>query len=63
MVDAELSVDAAARLWGIDRGQVQKLLRSDSVRRPTQVVDWLRSRRNYQQDPEGSLAPRKPAGA
>ena len=54
MVDAELSIDAAARLWGLDRGQVQKLLRSDSVRRPLQGTVWLKKHKKHtsQQKPQ-----------
>ena len=53
MVEADLSVDAAARLWGLDRAKVLHLLRSDTVRRPAHVVEWVvnQSRRNAQQKP------------
>ena len=53
MVEAALSVDAAARLWGLARAKVLHLLRSDTVRRPAHVVEWVdnQSRRNAQQKP------------
>ena len=41
MVDADLSIDAAARLWGLERQRVVQLLRSDTVRIPNQVKRWL----------------------
>ena len=41
MVDADLSIDAAAQLWGLDRAKVQRLLRSDTAPRPIQVVEWV----------------------
>ena len=41
MVDADLSIDAAAQLWGLDRVKVQRLLRSDTAPRPIQVVEWV----------------------
>lgn len=50
MVDTDLSVDAAARLWGLDRSKVMQLLRSDTVRRPTQVMDWLGRQISGQQE-------------
>lgn len=53
MVEADLSVDAAARLWGLERAKVLHLLRSDTVRRPAHVVQWVdnQSRRSGQQKP------------
>ena len=41
MVDADLSIYAAAQLWSLDRVKVQRLLRSDMARRPIQVVEWV----------------------
>ena len=45
MVDAELSLDAAARLWGLKRNHVQQLLRSDTVDRPAVVEQWLKKKK------------------
>ena len=42
MVEADLSIDAAARLWGLQRVTVQRLLRSDTAPRPLQVVEWVK---------------------
>jgi len=41
LVEADLSIDAAAQLWGLTRGTVMQLLRSDTVARPDQVMQWL----------------------
>ena len=41
MVDADLSIDAAGRLWGLKRQTVVQLLRSDTVRVPDHVQRWL----------------------
>jgi len=41
MVDAELSVDAAAQLWGLTRGRVNHIIRSDTAKVPEQVRQWL----------------------
>ena len=48
MVDAELSVDAAAQLWGLTRGQVNHIIRSDTAKVPAQVRQWLAN--NEQRD-------------
>ena len=56
MVDTDLSVDAAARLWGLDRSKVMQLLRSDTVRRPTQVMDWLGRQISGQQEAVDNLS-------
>jgi hypothetical protein len=42
MVDSELSVDAAARLWQLKRSRVLHLMRSDETSVPPQVEQWLR---------------------
>lgn len=68
LVEADLSVDAAARLWGLDRSKVLQLLRSDTARRPAHVVDWLDrqiSERSGQQEAVDNLpsSPSKPRGA
>lgn len=41
LVANNLSIDAAAELFGMKRVRVQQLLRSDTVRRPQHVCDWL----------------------
>jgi hypothetical protein len=41
MVDAELSVDAAAQEWGLTRGRVNHIIRSDTAKVPAQVRQWL----------------------
>ncbi len=51
MVKAELSIDAAAQLWGLKRSTVQLLLRSDMVDRPLQVIEWMKLRSRSQRDP------------
>jgi len=41
MVDAGLSIDAAAQLWSLTRGQVNHIIRSDTAKVPEQVRQWL----------------------
>lgn len=50
MVDAELSIDAAAQEWGLTRGQVNHIIRSDTAKVPAQVRQWL-SRHSEEQCP------------
>ena len=49
MVDADLSVDAAGRLWGLKRQTVIQLLRSDTMRPPSHVKQWLDTHRPRRQ--------------
>lgn len=41
MVENHLSVDAAARLWGLKSADVRRLVRSDTMRIPEHVRAWL----------------------
>ena len=41
MVDAAMSVDAAAQEWGLTRAQVNAILRSDAAKVPPIVRQWL----------------------
>lgn len=69
MVDADLSVDAAGRLWGLKRQTVIQLLRSDTMRPPSHVKQWLDTHRPRRQrrvlegedDPEERAALQDPS--